>query len=103
MKQVNLCEPLNATPESAVAAVYRLMAGRCNADILSVAVELGLADQIKSDPKTAEEIAATMGLHAPSLYRLLRALAGLGILAEQKGGRFAHPKTTSEPAKYLAL
>jgi hypothetical protein len=56
---------------SPLAAVHHLVTGRFAADIVGVAAELGLADQIHSGPKTAEEIAAAMGLHAPSLYRLL--------------------------------
>jgi DNA-binding IclR family transcriptional regulator len=51
---------------------------------------LAVADQIQSASKTAEEIAAAMGLHALSLYRLLRALANFGLFAEQADGSFAH-------------
>jgi O-methyltransferase domain len=71
-----------------LAAVHDLLTGRFAADIVGVAAELGLADQIQSGPKTAEEIAAAMDLHAPSLYRLLRALANFGIFAEQEDGSF---------------
>jgi len=83
-------ELTNAVTSSAVAAVHDLTAGRFAADIVGVAADLGLADQIQSAPKTAEEIAAAMDLHAPSLYRLLRALANFGIFAEQADGSFAH-------------
>ena len=72
---------------SPLAAVHHLVTGRFAADIVGVAAELGLADQIQRGPKTAEEIAAALGLHA-SLYRLLRALANFGIFAEQEDGRF---------------
>jgi O-methyltransferase domain len=71
-----------------LAAAHDLVTGRFAADIVGVAAELGLADQIQSGPKTAEEIAAAMGLHAPSLYRLLRALANFGVFVEQEDGRF---------------
>ena len=83
-------ELTNAVTSSAVAAVHDLTAGRFAADIVGVAADLGLADQIQSAPKTAEEIAAAMDLHAPSLYRLLRALANFGIFAELADGSFAH-------------
>jgi len=73
---------------STLAAVHDLVTGRFAAEIVGVAAELGLADQIQSGPKTAEEIAAAMGLHAPSLYRLLRALANFGVFIEQEDGRF---------------
>jgi hypothetical protein len=34
----------------------------------------------------------TNGVHAPSLYRLLRALASAGIFVEQADGSFAHTR-----------
>jgi O-methyltransferase domain/Dimerisation domain len=79
------------TPEFQVAppvAVLQLAAGRWVAQMVGVAAELGLADEIQSGPKTAEEVAQAKGLHAAPLYRLLRALASVGIFAEQEGGRF---------------
>jgi DNA-binding IclR family transcriptional regulator len=36
------------------------------------------------------ELAEATGTHAPSLYRLLRALARIGIFIECDGSRFAH-------------
>jgi O-methyltransferase/methyltransferase family protein len=79
------------TPEFQVAppiAVLQLATGRWVAQIVGVAAELGLADEIQEGPKTAQEIAASKGLQAPPLYRLLRALASVGIFAEQEDGRF---------------
>jgi hypothetical protein len=73
---------------SPLAAIHHLVTVRFSADIVAVAAEVGLADQIQNGPKTAEEIAAAMGPHAPSLYRLLRALANFGIFTEQEDGRF---------------
>src|SRR4051812_18074201 len=52
------------------------------------AAKLGLADQLASGPKSAGELAGPMKVHAPSLHRLMRTLAGLGILAEQSEQRF---------------
>lgn len=53
-----------------------------------VAAKLGLADLLKEGPQTAEEIAVATQTHAPSLYRVLRALAGAGILIEDEQHRF---------------
>ena len=39
--------------------------------------------------QSAAELAGTMRMHAPSLHRLMRTLAGLGILTERDGQRFA--------------
>ncbi len=66
-----------------------LLTSRWVSDIISTAGELGLADHLQAGPKTAEELAEAAGFHAPSLYRLLRALASYGIFTEQKDGRFA--------------
>ena len=54
-----------------------------------VAAKLGLADQLASGPKSAAELAGPMQVHAPSLHRLMRTLASLGILTERKEQRFA--------------
>jgi hypothetical protein len=56
---------------------------------LTVAAELGIADLLQDGPRDADELAAATGTHAPTLYRLLRALASIGIFAEGAGRRFA--------------
>jgi hypothetical protein len=56
--------------------------------IIYAAAGLELADRLADGPKTAEELAGPTGTHAPSLYRLMRTLAGLGILARSEDGRF---------------
>ena len=55
---------------------------------ISVAARLGIADLLTSDAKSADELARATGVHAQSLYRVLRALAGAGIFAEDEAGRF---------------
>lgn len=57
--------------------------------IVYVATKLALADLLASGAKTADELARPIGAHAPSLHRLMRTLAGLGILTEGDGHRFA--------------
>ena len=57
--------------------------------LLFVAAKLGLADLLAEGPKSAEALAASTGTHAPSLYRLMRTLASLGLLTEQPGHHFA--------------
>ncbi len=53
------------------------------------ATKLGLADQLAGSPKSADEIAGPMGVHARSLHRLMRTLASLGILTERGEQRYA--------------
>ena len=44
-----------------------------------IAAKLGLADLVKEGPQTAADLAAATQTHAPSLFRVLRALASVGI------------------------
>jgi ubiquinone/menaquinone biosynthesis C-methylase UbiE len=54
-----------------------------------VAAKLGIADQLRDGPKTVDELAAATATHAPSLYRVLRALASVGVFTEVKKRGFA--------------
>jgi len=56
--------------------------------IVHVAAKLGLADQLNGVPKSADELAGPTGAHAPSLHRLMRTLAHLGLLIEDGAHRF---------------
>jgi hypothetical protein len=53
------------------------------------AAKLGLADHLAAGPRSAAELAGATRTHAPSLHRLMRTLAGLGILTERDGQQFA--------------
>lgn len=79
-----------STPEAA--APQELMAQLLNGyrltQMVYVAAKLGIADQLKDGPRTAQELSSVNGAHADSLYRLLRALAGVGVFAEEDGMRF---------------
>jgi len=57
--------------------------------VLYAAAKLGLADQLAGGPKSATELAGPMVVHAPSLHRLMRTLASLGLLAERDAQRFS--------------
>lgn len=52
---------------------------------IAAAAKLGVADLLENGPKTAEELAHRTGSNAGALYRLLRALASVGIFAEDAG------------------
>jgi hypothetical protein len=54
-----------------------------------VIAKLGIPDLLKSGPKTAEELASVTKMHAPSLFRILRALASVGVLRSPDGKLFA--------------
>jgi SAM-dependent methyltransferase len=79
------------TPEAAPPGA--IIAGMARAhretQMIYAAAELGLADLLAAGPRAAAELAAATGAHAPSLRRLLRALAAFGVVAEEEDGRFA--------------
>ena len=59
---------------------------------LHVAATLGVADQLKAGSKPYDVVARTCGAHPASLYRLLRALAAVGVFHRQttKNSRSLH-------------
>jgi hypothetical protein len=75
-----------ATTEDPATTLPRLTAGVWTAQAVAAAAELGIADCLANGPKAVE--ARETGTHAPSLRRLLRALAGHGIFAEDGQGRY---------------
>ena len=62
---------------------------------ISVAARLGIADRLAEGTQTAEDLAQATGTHAPSLYRLLRALQGVGVFAEAAPGRWSNTPTSA--------
>jgi hypothetical protein len=71
------------------ATLMHLVAGKFVTQALAAAAELNVAEQLVDGPRTAQEIAGVMGVHAPSLYRLMRALAAVGVLTQDDGERFS--------------
>ncbi len=56
---------------------------------LYAAAKMNLADQLAERAKTIEELAQSTGTAAPSLYRMMRTLASLGLFTEDSEHRFA--------------
>ena len=53
-----------------------------------VAAKLRIADRLADGPRTVEALAEATGTHPRTLYRLLRALASVGVFSEGEAGRF---------------
>jgi hypothetical protein len=66
----------------------QMLSGYWVSQALYVAAKLGIADLVKDEPKTGAALAQATGVHGPSLYRLLRMLASVGVFAEDERGRF---------------
>jgi hypothetical protein len=85
------------------AAMLRMISGFWLSRPLYAAAKLGLADLLKGGPQTVDDLANLSGTHAPSLYRVLRALASAGVFSEAPDRRFSStplstPWSESAPA-----
>lgn len=69
-------------------AMLQMISGFWISRAIYIIAKLGLADHMHVGAKTAEELAAASSTHAPSLFRVLRALASVGILTQSDDSRF---------------
>ena len=84
--QQSSASPVSAPPE---VALTQILLGSLAAQTVYVAAKLGIADLLEDGPKPVEDLAARTNTHAPSLYRVLRAAASLGVFTEQENRTFA--------------
>jgi hypothetical protein len=75
--------------DDTLARAQRLVSGFRGYQILVAACRFKLPDLLAAGPKTADELAAATGTHAPSMRRLLRGLAAWELVVEKGDGRFA--------------
>src|SRR5438876_5073555 len=68
--------------------LMNLTAGKWVSQAIAVAAELGIPDLLKERPRTAAEIARTASASKDGVYRLLRALASIGLFAETENRKF---------------
>ena len=69
--------------------LMRLINGYRVSQALRVAATLGVADQLKDGPKSYDAVAQACGANPASLYRLLRALAAVGVFHETGNKEFS--------------
>ncbi|MHB8573771.1 MAG: methyltransferase [Dehalococcoidia bacterium] len=70
-------------------ALRRLVNGYQVSQALHVAATLGIADLLANGARDNDDLAAATGTQPRALYRLLRALASVGVLHERDDRRFA--------------
>jgi SAM-dependent methyltransferase len=68
--------------------LLRLAEGFGPARAIQLAAELGVADLLGTGLRSAEDLASALSVHPGALYRLLRALASVGVFTEVKPGWF---------------
>jgi SAM-dependent methyltransferase len=74
---------------SPAAGLSQLLRGSLVTQLIHVAATLGVADSLRGGPKSCHELAASLRVDPDALYRVLRALASLGIFEETDPRRFA--------------
>ncbi len=76
----------NPAPES---AIFDLVVGFWSACAVATVARLGIADRLAAGARTAPQLARELGMDADALFRLLRAVASVGVLSRDREGRFA--------------
>lgn len=69
--------------------MLQLTVGALVSQAISVMARLGVADTLASGPRQVDEIAGLVGAHGSALYRMLRALGDVGVVAELENRQFA--------------
>ncbi len=69
--------------------MLRMLTGFHMTQMLAVAARLGVADRLTDGPQSAEALASATGAHPDALYRMLRALANMGVFEALPERRFA--------------
>jgi hypothetical protein len=62
--------------------IFKLIGGYRISQAIYVVVEIGIPDSLAAGPKTCDELATETKTHSPTLYRILRFLAGVGLFNE---------------------
>jgi hypothetical protein len=70
----------DALPPEAV--IMQLLFGSNTFFSVTAVARLGIADHVSETPRAVEDIARDTATHAPSLYRVLRLLASVGVFKE---------------------
>ena len=72
------------------AIIMQMSMGAMVTQAIYVAAKLGVADIVANGEKHVDQISQEAGAHSPSLYRIMRSLASLGVFNETKPRTFAN-------------
>jgi ubiquinone/menaquinone biosynthesis C-methylase UbiE len=89
---------MSSRPESELSPhleMQQMILGFWISRALYAAAKFGIADVLRDGPKTIDELAVASGTHGPSLFRLMRALASIGIFAYEDGRFRSTPLATT--------
>jgi O-methyltransferase/methyltransferase family protein len=88
MSQSREPHPEFVVQAEAQAALQQMTDGYWVTQIIYVAARLGIADLLNDRPRAIDVLAKSTGTHEPSLHRLMRALAGLGVFKQTENGEY---------------
>lgn len=77
------------TQQPPAVTMLQLTMGALVSQAVSVIARLGVADVLAAGPQPVEQIAQRVGAHRSALYRVLRALGDVGVVAELENRQFA--------------
>jgi hypothetical protein len=80
--------PYELDESKASEQLFQLALGYIPAISLNVVAKLSVADQLSQGPKHVEDIARVCSVNADILYRVMRAVASIGVFRELDHGRF---------------
>lgn len=82
-------ESLRASSPQPANSLLQMMTGYWCSQAIYVAAKLGIADLLVDGPMRCQDLAAATHSHAPSLQRVLRALASVGVFTESAPQQYA--------------
>src|SRR4051812_28252572 len=93
--------------------LFQMVIGKWISQAIGTAVELGVPEQLAKGARRCSDIAREAGGSEDGIYRLLRALASLGLFVESADRRFKltamgkmlqrdHPESVAGYARFLA-
>lgn len=102
-----------ATQSRPYEVLFQMLVGKWITQALGTVVELGVPELLAKGPRRCSDIAREAGVSEDGIYRLLRALASVGLFAESADRRFKltgmgkllrndHPQSLAGMARFIA-
>jgi predicted transcriptional regulator len=76
------------TSVSSRTELIRMLTGKWIPPVVAVLADLGIADQLRDGPLSADELAKRVGAHPGALHRVLRAAVSVGLFTADGDGRY---------------
>ena len=76
------------SPSRPYEVVFQMVIGKWISQAIGTIVEIGVPDQLAKGPRRCSDIAREAGVSEDGIYRLLRALASVGLFVESGDRRF---------------